>query len=29
VLRDVRLHQILEGTNEMMRLIVSRKVLGN
>lgn len=26
-LRDVRVHQILEGTNEIMRLIVSRKIL--
>jgi len=29
VLRDVRVHQILEGTNEVMRLIVSRSLLGN
>ncbi|MGC1464393.1 MAG: acyl-CoA dehydrogenase family protein [Pseudolabrys sp.] len=29
VLRDVRVHQILEGTNEIMRLIVSRQILGN
>ncbi len=29
VLRDVRVHQILEGTNEVMRLIVSRALLGN
>jgi alkylation response protein AidB-like acyl-CoA dehydrogenase len=29
VLRDVRVHQILEGTNEIMRLIVSRAILGN
>jgi alkylation response protein AidB-like acyl-CoA dehydrogenase len=29
VLRDVRVHQILEGTNEVMRLIVSRDMLGN
>jgi alkylation response protein AidB-like acyl-CoA dehydrogenase len=29
VLRDVRVHQILEGTNEVMRLIVSRNLLGN
>jgi alkylation response protein AidB-like acyl-CoA dehydrogenase len=29
VLRDVRVHQILEGTNEVMRLIVSRQMLGN
>ena len=29
VLRDVRVHQILEGTNEVMRLIISREILGN
>ena len=29
VLRDVRAHQILEGTNEIMRLIISRAMLGN
>jgi alkylation response protein AidB-like acyl-CoA dehydrogenase len=29
VLRDVRVHQILEGTNEVMRVIVSRDILGN
>jgi alkylation response protein AidB-like acyl-CoA dehydrogenase len=29
VLRDLRVHQILEGTNEIMRLIVSRALLGN
>ncbi len=29
VLRDVRVHQILEGTNEVMRLIVSRDILDN
>jgi alkylation response protein AidB-like acyl-CoA dehydrogenase len=27
VLRDVRVHQILEGTNEVMRLIISRALL--
>jgi alkylation response protein AidB-like acyl-CoA dehydrogenase len=29
VLRDVRVHQILEGTNEVMRVIISRDLLGN
>jgi alkylation response protein AidB-like acyl-CoA dehydrogenase len=29
VLRDLRVHQILEGTNEVMQLIVSRDLLGN
>jgi len=29
VLRDLRVHQILEGTNEIMRLIVSRDILGD
>ena len=28
VLRDLRVHQILEGTNEIMRVIVSRDLLG-
>ena len=25
--RDLRVHQILEGTNEIMRLIISRSLL--
>jgi alkylation response protein AidB-like acyl-CoA dehydrogenase len=29
VLRDVRVHQILEGTNEIMRMIISRAMLAN
>jgi alkylation response protein AidB-like acyl-CoA dehydrogenase len=29
VLRDVRVHQILEGSNEIMRLIVSRDLVEN
>ena len=28
VLRDLRVHQILEGTNEIMRVIIARKLLG-
>lgn len=27
--RDARLHHIVEGTNEMMRLLISRNVLSN
>ena len=27
--RDLRVHQILEGTNEIMRVIVARRLLGN
>ena len=27
VVRDLRVHQILEGTNEIMRLIISRNLL--
>ena len=27
IVRDLRVHQILEGTNEIMRLIISRQIL--
>jgi alkylation response protein AidB-like acyl-CoA dehydrogenase len=27
--RDVRVHQILEGTNEIMRVIIARHLLSN
>ncbi len=28
MVRDLRVHQILEGTNEIMRVVIARKVLG-
>ena len=28
IVRDLRVHQILEGTNDIMRLIVARAMLG-
>ena len=28
IVRDLRVHQILEGTNEIMRLIVARSMIG-
>ena len=27
LLRDARVHQILEGTNEIMRVIIARRIL--
>ncbi|MCL2716125.1 MAG: acyl-CoA dehydrogenase family protein [Alphaproteobacteria bacterium] len=29
IVRDLRVHQILEGTNEIMRLIVARRLIGD
>ncbi|MDZ5450020.1 isobutyryl-CoA dehydrogenase [Labrys sp. ZIDIC5] len=29
IVRDLRVHQILEGTNEIMRVIIARALLGN
>ncbi|SDI52978.1 acyl-CoA dehydrogenase family protein [Aliiruegeria lutimaris] len=29
IVRDLRVHQILEGTNEIMRVIVARQLIGN
>jgi alkylation response protein AidB-like acyl-CoA dehydrogenase len=27
IVRDLRVHQILEGTNEIMRMIISRQIM--
>ena len=29
IVRDLRVHQILEGTNEIMRVVIARSVVGN
>ena len=29
IVRDLRVHQILEGTNEIMRMIISRQMLAD
>ena len=29
IVRDLRVHQILEGTNEIMRVVVARSVIGS
>jgi hypothetical protein len=29
IVRDLRVHQILEGTNEIMRMIISRQMLSD
>jgi alkylation response protein AidB-like acyl-CoA dehydrogenase len=28
IVRDLRVHQILEGTNEIMRVIIARQLVG-